>query len=421
MVAPPIYGSWHAGVDRVKMPAEDGGWVPALNLDPRYRAAGGLGGRVVRKHQDKYMRSAWEQIGDVLTVNATIRRGQLAAKASTAAYAKTLTRLAPESATALASPVFSKIMGSPTTLHALVLDSRLPRAALSPAFRKLLRPRGRLARRMLPPESRSTGLVTLVRGINDGTLSAAPPPPPPNGATLENVTAAIRPAAWVAWLLGSAWWLALLLLLVVLVVWALAGGGIAVAVALLAGLALGAAYVVALRGAPALRIAEAMSVSQRTPEATLATPPRPDYVYTPPADDPLLTVVAAGPTAPGADSADAADIRRALVDYHEALSVHVPKLPARPALNLTHVHATAMSALEPHMAFASRFGPLLRVGNQDAIAYQTGRYYGYASVDIGPRRVFREVMNYPDIRTRPTCRCRTFPGLLRSESRLDPE
>ena len=34
------------------------------------------------------------------------------------------------------------------------------------------------------------------------------------------------------------------------------------------------------------------------------------------------------------------------------------------ALDLAHVHATAMAAIEPHAAFASRFAPLLRVGNR---------------------------------------------------------
>ena len=176
VVAPPIYGSWHAGVDRVELPAQDAGWVPAVNLDPRYRAAAGLGARVVRKNQDAYMRSAWGQIGDVLTVNAMIRRAQLATKAASAMYSKTLVKLDVEYATALASPVFAKVMGSPTTLRALVRGSRLPSATLSPAFRKLLRPRGRLARTMLPADSRQGAISTLVgdqRRVLDGKPAAA--------------------------------------------------------------------------------------------------------------------------------------------------------------------------------------------------------------------------------------------------------
>ena len=345
------------------------------------------------------MRSAWEQIGDVLTVNAKIRRAQAAAKASSAAYAKTMVRARVEPAIALASPVFKKVMGSPTTLHALVIASRLPRAALSPAFRKMVRPRGRLARRMLPPDARMEAISTLVQGINDGTLSAAPPPPRPVGATLESVTDAIRPAAWVEWLLRNAWWLVLLLLLLTLLIWVAFGWSVALAVLVVGGAALGLAYAVAVQQRPLLHVAELLSPSQLTPEAIIALPPQPGYVYTPPADDPLLTAGVSGSTPPGADSLDAADMRRALIDSYLAFSIHVPIPPAKPALDLTHVHATAMSALEPHSAFATRFAPLLRVGEEDTIAFQTRRYTGFGPGTPAPtQRVFREVMNYPDIK-----------------------
>ena len=145
------------------MPAEDPGWVPALNLDPRYRAAGGLGGRVIRKHQDQVHAvgvGADRRCADGQRDNpARTDGGQGRRRPRT----RRRSRACPlESATALASPVFSKIMGSPKTLHALTLESRLPRAALSPAFRKLLRPRGRLARRLLPPDDRAGAIATLV-------------------------------------------------------------------------------------------------------------------------------------------------------------------------------------------------------------------------------------------------------------------
>lgn len=400
VVAPPIYGCWHAGVDRVDLPVTDPGWVPALNLDPRYRAAAGLGARAVRKNQDAYMRSAWGQIGDVLTVNAKIRRGQLATKASSAMYAKTLVKLDVEYATALSSPVFAKVMGSPTTLRAITLASRLPPATLSPAFRKLLRPRGRLARTMLPEGARQGAISTMVQGINDGSLTASPPQPLPDGGTLESVVAALRPPAWVAWVLRNAWWLALILLILVLLVWAFAGLGVAVAVAVVAGVALGAVYAAVLQKRPALVVAELLSPTAFTPEATAALPPRPDYVYTPPADDPLITVPVLKPPLPGADSNDAADMRRALIDFNEAISFRVPPVAVKAPLNVAHVHAIAMSALEPHLAISSRFAPLLRVGTGDAVAYQTGRYTGYGVGSAGPAkpRVFREVMNYPDIK-----------------------
>jgi hypothetical protein len=400
IVAPPIYGSWHAGIERVLLATEDPGWVPALNLDPRYRAAGGLGGRVVRKYQEKYMRSAWEQIGDVLTINAKIRRGQLATKAAHAAYLKTVVKLNVESATALASPVFPKILGSSTTLHALTLASRLPRASLSPAFRKLLRPRGRIARQMLPEETRQGALATLVSGLNDGTLSAAPPPPPPTGATLESVGTAFQRPAWVAWLLRNAWWLVLLLILLALVAWAVFGGVVALSGLILGAIALAAAYLWAAQQRTAVELAQLTGPSMLTPEAVLAIPPQPEYFYTPPADDPLLPGAIVGPNSgPGADSVDAADMRRALVDCNEALAIQMPKPPEKIALDLPHVHSTALRALEPHTAFAARFAPLLRVGTGDIAAFELRHYIGVVTGEVPvERRVFREVMNYPDIK-----------------------
>jgi hypothetical protein len=400
VVAPPIYGSWHAGVERVDLSAADPGWVPELNLDPRYRAAAGLGARVVRKNQDAYMRSAWGQIGDVLTVNAKIRRAQLATKASSAMYSKSVVKLNVEYATALSSPVFAKVMGSPTTLRALTLASRLPRATLSPAFRKLLRPRGRVALTMLPEGSRQSAISTMVQGINDGSLTASPPQPIPDGGTLESVVAALRPPAWVAWMLRNAWWLALILLVLVILLWAVAGLGIALAVAVIVGVALGAAYAAALQKRPALVLAELLSPAAFTPEATAALPPRPNFVYTPPADEPVIAIPVLKPPLPGADSNDAADMRRALIDFNEAISWRVPTAAVKAPLDLAHVHATAMSALEPHLAISSRFAPLLRVGTRDAVAYQDGRYTGFGVVSGGPARprVFREVMNYPDIK-----------------------
>jgi len=407
VVAPPIYGQWHAGVERVQMPADDPGWIPALNLDPRYRASAGLGARVVRKHQDAYMRSAWEQIGDVLTINAKIRRAQLATKAAFAVFSKTLVRLERAPATALASPVFSKILGSPLTLNALVIGSRLPRAALSPAFRKMVRPRGRLARQMLPQRPGAGALGEIVRGINDGSLSAAPPPPRPDGATLEGIVDALRPPAWVAWLLRNILWVIVLLVVLVLVLAAAAGWGVALTIGVIAGASVAAAYAYAGQQRPRLQAVEALQPSALTPAATVAVPPRADYAYTPLPDDPLITVSGSGVAPSNGDSIAAADMRRALTDYHQALAVRVPVPPPKPALDLDLVHAKALGALEPHTAFAARFAPLFRVGDEDVVAYTARRYSAFRSdADLEPgseatgagQRVFREVMNYPDIK-----------------------
>src|SRR4051794_28381237 len=111
------------------------------------------------------------------------------------------------------SPVFSKVLGSPLTLRALVSASRVPRAALSPALRKQLRPRGLAARQLLPEAERIGGIARVISGLSDGTLSAAAPLAPAGGATLEAITSAIAPSGWSVWLLRNWWWLALLALI----------------------------------------------------------------------------------------------------------------------------------------------------------------------------------------------------------------
>lgn len=77
---------------------------------------------------------------------------------------------------------------------------------------------------------------------------------------------------------------------------------------------------------------------------------------------------------------------------------------------MVNASAKLSEALEPHRAVAARFGPLLRVGNIDALTY-TSRYIdamrrpGAASgagagagVGAKPVNVLQEVMNYPDIK-----------------------
>src|SRR5262249_44543192 len=184
---PPIYGCWHAHVDRVNAPGADTAWVNQLNLDPRYRAGAGLGARVIRAHQDEYLRSAWAQIGDVLGVNRKIRRAQLAIKAASAVFSKSVASLPPERSIALLSPVLDKVRGGSVTLAATVRASVASRAAVSLSMVKQLRPRGRIARALFPVETRRGAIAKTVSGVAKGTLSPAGPRPAAGGVTVEGV------------------------------------------------------------------------------------------------------------------------------------------------------------------------------------------------------------------------------------------
>ena len=71
LLAPPLYGRWHAGRPTASA-AVDNVWFDELNADPRHRVIAALGTRVVQEHQEALMASAWEQA-------AELQRGQPAA------------------------------------------------------------------------------------------------------------------------------------------------------------------------------------------------------------------------------------------------------------------------------------------------------------------------------------------------------
>lgn len=397
LVAPPIYGGWHAQVERVS--AAEGGWVNQLNLDPRTRAAAGLGARVIREHQEEYMRLAWEQIGEVLTVNHKIRRLQLATKAAAAAYIRTLSPLPAESATVVMAPTFAKVLGSPTTLRSLVNASRVPRAAVSPALRKQMRPRGAMARRLLAAGDRVRGAASLLGAISAGKVSAAPPRAPVGGATLEGTTAATTPPAPTPGSLASRWPWLLLLAIVVLALFA-----VSPLVGLIALVVAGLIVAAMLRSTSATpepagpTVADLLSPSGLSPGAIALTPAQPGFTYTGPVEAtlPPSSAPPPGPPVVPGDSVAAADMRRALTDFQDALAVRVEPSPPKPALDLSLVRERALAALEPHRAMAARFAPLLRIGDLDVRAYARVRYAGGRGG--GDLDTLREVMNYPDIK-----------------------
>jgi hypothetical protein len=398
VVTAPLYGRWHALVERISADPGQRHWVNELNIDPRWRAAAGFGTRVIQVHQEEYMKLAWEQVGDVLAANRRVTFVQFAMQASQFAFQRHVVTLPAERALAFTSPVHRKVMGSPITVHSLVNQSRLPRAALSGAFRKQMRPRGLIARRAFA----NLGLVprdavaTLVQQLNAGTVSAAPPLTPPGGPTLEGSKAPgpdlpqwLKIAVANRWLLLIIAWIVCALLFII--------GPSAIA-RLLAIVAAGTAYAMfkyleRLAG----DIAKSQSIPQPadlTPEAVLAVPPQPSFVLAPPGN-PIPPV---GPPVapPGTDSVDARDFRTALLDFHVLLSIRVEPLPAAIPLDLNVVSATVLGQIEPVRAFPKRIGSIALVGGQTIGQYIAVRYLD--AIDFTPDERIVPVMAYPDIK-----------------------
>ncbi len=393
LVTAPLYGRWHALVERISAKPENRNWVNELNCDPRFRAPSGMGTLVIQKGQEDYMKLAWQQIGEILAVNRRIHFVQMAVKASQAAYEKHLAPLPNSRALPILAPVFSKVMGSPVTVSRLVRESRLTRAAMSGPMRKQLRPRGLLARRAFPETSRAAPAAEMLRQLNDGTISAAPPRPAPAGPTLERATESIPPPTGrVQSLAKEAGLIAFLIMaFVTLAVFFLDLPVIPASVIVVA--AAGAAFLVrrlASRPDRAAQAGDAPEPANLTPEAVAAIPPSASFRLVPGGQEPP-----AGARLSGPDSPEARDFRSALADFHALLAVRVPPPAPRGAIAVAAVHTAVMRAIEPERAFPLRVAPLLRVGGASVVAYAQGYKDALAGAPL-PRIV--PAMAYPDIK-----------------------
>jgi hypothetical protein len=195
IVTPPAYGRWHAGLARVADAADDPdvAWLRELNLDPRARAAGGLGTEVVRQRQEELMERAWKQVGRLEDANQRLREAELATAAGDALYAKHLLTATAERMLILTSAAQTGLgaAGRRITVRGAVDESRVPAAAQSAAFRRLTRPQRKLLRQVTGRADVGGLQDGLISGMNadpaEAITTAPPPPEPPAAVSLAAV------------------------------------------------------------------------------------------------------------------------------------------------------------------------------------------------------------------------------------------
>jgi hypothetical protein len=389
VVAPPIYGEYHALQHTIDVTRA--GWVNALNRDPRTRVAAGFGVSVVRENQESYVARAWAQVQAVLQANRIIQLAAYAMRVGESVYRNLAASFTAEHAVSYFGPVLSKVRGSPTTLRHLLNASTLPPAAVSGAMRRLLRPRGVIARRVAAADAAFTH-DALVRGLATGTLTAAPPKQPSADlATDTTVTAGLpgsTPTSPAASILRHRLLLLIIVLVLLLAIGAMTGAWPLVAVA-------GAVAIVAYFAASAP--AKAGSSDGATgpgaivaPSAVAAAvehaPPRTAFrfVETDPVVAPrarpgtqLTTSVATTsssgnavrfssiasmtPAAAGADTVEAKAFRAAATALEQRLGVTVPVVE-RPAFDLANANTKLLAAVNPLAAFPRRVASGVRLG-----------------------------------------------------------
>lgn len=245
LIVPPIYGRWHALIERVLNDRNGNpihhnyNWINELNLDPRYRVPAHFGTRVVQENQEEYMDAAWKQVGDVLKAIRQIRFAQVAQAASGIWYQKYLKEMAtvnPEKAFMITAPVQSRILMDSSTIFHTVRESVVPNALVSAPMRRITRPRGRFIKDL----KRKTPSLdfrpeTLLGKLSKGEIVVSPPkviaPELPSASEVSaNLEPDNVPKFLLTWLRNMPWlpWILLLVaLIILLIIWLLNAGTVA--------------------------------------------------------------------------------------------------------------------------------------------------------------------------------------------------
>jgi hypothetical protein len=249
VIAPPLYGRWHARRERLDLAAgARPPWFHSLNADPRERVPSGLGTQVVQAEQRQLMASAWEQVKGIREANERLRLTQLARAAAQRLFARHIETVAADEMLVVTAPLHAKVLASPTTIAARLAASPVTPGILGATFRRVSRPLGPLGRRIGFAENPGR-VARIVTRLNRGELIPAPPPARPEGALSPAGAGAPVLPPWATWgnvglLRALARWLPILALLL-----ALLAVGIALAAGAGIGIALGIAAMLAAAGA----------------------------------------------------------------------------------------------------------------------------------------------------------------------------
>lgn len=372
-VSAPIYGSWHAAVKRVdsKSPKR---WINKLNLDPRNRATAGLGVKVIRDKQDKLMASAWMQVSEVIErINQKIREGQLAIEVSKKHYEK-LKDLSKDTLVAITSPVHAKIMGSPITIRQHLKESPIPDAALSPALRRITRPRGPVRLRQLSESGVKQLPNDMLSRINRGEITAAPKRVQSDNIPEINTTSDRAYPRWIprwmrSWLHFVPWILIAIGAFLLILFSALAG---AVLLPLFIPILIGISIVIISIGLALLkrsklwRTATKMRLEKLTPEIIKSAPPRERFVlktrWSGPGPEPSTGTTT--PVVLGQDSPEAKEFRQAAAQLQERLligkGVHITNQP----IDIGQIHDAIITAINPSVTITASFKNRIKVNGE---------------------------------------------------------
>ena len=173
-LGPPLYGAWP--VRQHTVPHDQPRWLRELNLDPRSRAAAGLGAELVRQNQEDFVQWCWEQVQAVLDANQLLSRTRLSLEALRRLHARHFAPQAEDRLLQLTAPMHSRTRRGSVTITASIAGASLPDAAADPALRRLTSPQRPVLRAAMargdpggpPPVSPRVGLVARLAATGEG-------------------------------------------------------------------------------------------------------------------------------------------------------------------------------------------------------------------------------------------------------------
>jgi hypothetical protein len=359
LITPPLYGRWHAMVQRL-LKERDGSpvspnknWIHELNLDPRWRVAAGFGTKVVQDKQEEYMDAAWGQVGEILEANRKIRLAQLAKETSWVFYNKHITPIkekSTEKTLVFTAPVQKRILAHGATVYHQVNTSRIPYAVVSAPMRRIIRPRSRLMR--LLPFGEDAQPNNLIERINNEEVYPAPPKEVPKTVpTLDDLSDGLKPKnvpEILLDLLSKYPWLQYLplfiavALFIVLFILGITGVPLTVIGAMFAGSLY--LYTLLRKWTRRVKDAESLLEENQTPEAVDELPSSPDF---------RITDIREGftPTRGATDSPEASRFKTALRDTYEfvQLSGQVGTIPKLRELDVNLMVDETIKGINPEL------------------------------------------------------------------------
>ncbi|MGZ8229594.1 MAG: hypothetical protein ACXWUS_08125, partial [Burkholderiales bacterium] len=189
LLAPPLYGQWHAARSPSTVTRGATPWFDELNLDPRHRSVAAFGTRVVQENQEALMAAAWEQAGDLERANQRMRQLQLSLAASTSLYTRHFSRLRDDAVLRVSAPVLARVRAGSigaletTTMASKLSSTALPLQAVSTAMRRIARDRGPITRRIAAQGVVRSATPPWLVALNSSTALTFTTPSLPDLAT----------------------------------------------------------------------------------------------------------------------------------------------------------------------------------------------------------------------------------------------